>query len=1091
MLISLSAIRISDYKKWGAKFNKNLYKNIFQKYTKKKNAYRIYLPVGEHYVEAKTRPLPEIVAAVEELGYVIEDYSAGLAIKADKSKKNPVRIGKLLNKSPALLEKYAKHKLSLGISGVSDLVVVISRHPYDIMGMSTDRGWTSCTDLALPSVQYVGKDRVRKRQDGPGVNSRYVITDVAAGNIIAYLVDKTDLNIRRPKARVRIITYVNKETNDFVLRAHDVVYGTNSPAFIRVVDKWLDEVNEVDTEGLYCAIDNMDEQDGAESLYIVKSTQSILEALNKKPTPNNNNLLENLLSTTVNSKYITEEVIDRLIELAKNGGDDSLLLSCAKLPITSSLLEYIYNNAKENSTDYALHYLYDVLLESKHCSYALLHRIVNDVNNLGLEDFHGSGFFFAVLNHIESDEPILRTLIHIYGDDEIESRYADAILNSRKLSEDAIRELFIGDPSTLARNDNTPLSILRELLTNPATHSSIKLDVLENPNLSVDLVRTYALQSGNAKLIDIAAANPKLNSDDLSFILQNGNERTKLRVFKHPKVQPAHVLAGLNSDSTKMRIAAASSPAITPSIINSLLSKDNRGNNKRLKIAALSSGKANPENIKKALADDNEEVVIAVISHCELSKEQMLLVAKTANFNNSQLILVEKQRLSREVIDVLVEQAEDKVLKILANRSDLSASHITNLIERGSPETVGNLIENEDLTLSDSHFEAMSASPFKEVRKMAAGHFKTPSHVLSKLMFDPEVTVRKEVANSANVPGAALSRALLNESDDDVTGDILRSNNLPLSAWKTKVKFLIDSVGDFAKDFDAEDFEFSDEDADIGDKLTAIEWAFQNVKIPESTKASFITTIRSPNALASVLSRPSQISHISDASIRAILDNKNIDLTSKFVSTLIGGSFRGALQKNKLKPDTLTRVLKETGPALQKGVPGAKSVTKEHISMFISMLDGNDMEKWEEDYAYNVDSSLVNSAAFSKEHVAPIIAALGVNADALEQLEDWVVRSRGAAVGMFAAHYFNNPPPFLTDFNIIFRVYHKQDPVPDSLKQAFYSSSLESRVRARKVEMKRRASGPSGRPTRAERVARLGTGGGPGVYSEPGEEEFT
>jgi hypothetical protein len=70
---------------------------------------------------------------------------------------------------------------------------------------------------------------------------------------------------------------------------------------------------------------------------------------------------------------------------------------------------------------------------------------------------------------------------------------------------------------------------------------------------------------------------------------------------------------------------------------------------------------------------------------------------------------------------------------------------------------------------------------------------------------------------------------------------------------------------------------------------------------------------------------------------------------------------------------------------------------------------------------------------------------------------------------MFAAHYFNNPPPFLTDFNIIFRVYHKQDPVPASLKDAFYDHK-PSKVRNRVNNIQaKRAEGPSERPTRAAR----------------------
>lgn len=240
-LKSLSSIKLSDYRAWRGRkhFDKNRYKELFEQYTKKRPAYRIYLPVGERYVPSVS-PLPEIAEHLSKKGYVIEDYMAGYV--STKDRKQPIKLGKVLKEAPVLLDKYQKHKAKLGSKDVSNLMVVISRHPYDIAGMSTDRGWTSCTNLGFSG-------------DKKGSRSIYVIDDVKEGNIIAYLVDKNDPNIEHPIARMRILRFVRVDGKDFYLKAHERVYGTDTPVFRKTVNAWLDEVNTEKSTDEYCATD--------------------------------------------------------------------------------------------------------------------------------------------------------------------------------------------------------------------------------------------------------------------------------------------------------------------------------------------------------------------------------------------------------------------------------------------------------------------------------------------------------------------------------------------------------------------------------------------------------------------------------------------------------------------------------------------------------------------------------------------------------------------------------------------------------------------------------------------------------------------
>ena len=126
-----------------------------------------------------------------------------------------------------------------------DFVIVISRHPYDIAGMSTGRGWTSC--MNLDDGQY--KD--------------YVAASVVNGGLIAYFCYKNDttdlvdsqgkhhknskINIQHPLGRVLIKTYYKKkdkkidyENPNFILKCSKA-YGVFLNDAIQKVQDWLNE----------------------------------------------------------------------------------------------------------------------------------------------------------------------------------------------------------------------------------------------------------------------------------------------------------------------------------------------------------------------------------------------------------------------------------------------------------------------------------------------------------------------------------------------------------------------------------------------------------------------------------------------------------------------------------------------------------------------------------------------------------------------------------------------------------------------------------------------------------------------------------
>ena len=128
-------------------------------------------------------------------------------------------------------------------SAKEGLVLVLSKHPYDIAGMSTGRGWRSCMNLV--NGQY----------------NPYVVYSIKGNVLIAYLCkeeDTTDIidskgvhhkndkiNIQHPLGRVLIKPYFKKNDDGSVDRSSSILrcsiaYGTFYPEAIKNLQYWLD-----------------------------------------------------------------------------------------------------------------------------------------------------------------------------------------------------------------------------------------------------------------------------------------------------------------------------------------------------------------------------------------------------------------------------------------------------------------------------------------------------------------------------------------------------------------------------------------------------------------------------------------------------------------------------------------------------------------------------------------------------------------------------------------------------------------------------------------------------------------------------------
>ena len=195
--------------------------------------------------------------------YNIEDYIKGTAYETrDEQKKQPNKIGRILTKLVSDKNRTGEYDFPEHVrekaNELSDAFrddpirsaqceeykVVISRHPYDIAGMSTDRNWWSCMHLGTQGINYKTKEE--------GSNARFIKGDIKEGSVIAYLICSNDKHkngkyaIKKPFARILMKPHVSldDEGNRSYAYTIGMTYGAPIPEFYEFIEKWIkDELN--------------------------------------------------------------------------------------------------------------------------------------------------------------------------------------------------------------------------------------------------------------------------------------------------------------------------------------------------------------------------------------------------------------------------------------------------------------------------------------------------------------------------------------------------------------------------------------------------------------------------------------------------------------------------------------------------------------------------------------------------------------------------------------------------------------------------------------------------------------------------------
>lgn len=312
VMISMSALAPSMYRPYVKGWDKGRYADIFAKFSKDKKAYRVYLPVNEEAGEVIEAPAL-IQRALGEKGYLVEDYRAGIAV--DKTGKRRMRIGKLIADNKELKQLFDNDSKRKAFRG--KYIICVSRHPYDIVGASTARGWTSCMNLV------------------DGEEADHLEQDVKHGTIIAYLIDQNDTNINRPVGRALIKPFINK--GHTVLRCEKQVYGTTVDGFVKTIQHWLDKnFNHGMIDGRYKLAPKL-YADGESSFYHVDTSGTdFWDRVNKSINSDDRNYaIENIPDVLTRLSVVTQDDINRFARV--NAKEAFLFLKKHKASIASSV----------------------------------------------------------------------------------------------------------------------------------------------------------------------------------------------------------------------------------------------------------------------------------------------------------------------------------------------------------------------------------------------------------------------------------------------------------------------------------------------------------------------------------------------------------------------------------------------------------------------------------------------------------------------------------------------------------------------------------------------------------------------------------
>ena len=242
--MGLAAVSLRSSLKYRRNWNKNgPTVQLLRKYMPRgSKGFRVYVPIGKNAsIQNILPPLP-VRLAVKQAGFRITNYLAKKCVKlSDKEQKNEFNIGKVIAKDPVAKAAFDNDP-QLQNSNHSEFTMVISCHPYDIIGMSTGRSWDDESCMRLRDYRPDYRD---------GINTHYLERDVAEGTLVAYVIRSDDTNIEKPLGRCLLKPFVDESNENILYRRETKIYGNPVPGFSDTLNRFIRKLNAGIPAGLY------------------------------------------------------------------------------------------------------------------------------------------------------------------------------------------------------------------------------------------------------------------------------------------------------------------------------------------------------------------------------------------------------------------------------------------------------------------------------------------------------------------------------------------------------------------------------------------------------------------------------------------------------------------------------------------------------------------------------------------------------------------------------------------------------------------------------------------------------------------------
>lgn len=691
-------------------------------------------------------PHPDVQKHLEDNGYNISDYRGGFA--TDKYGRS-TSIGKILNKtkaSPEITNAFMNDP-QRAASSVAQPKIIISRHPHDVAGMSTDRGWRSCMEMKGPNT-------------GGGINQRFLQHDIQNGTHVAYLVRPEDNDIKKPMARIALKPFhadsdlTGFDVDHTILRPESRVYGIGAKgddddnsasgvdsaivsSFKNTVKKWTNQNFPMkDDVSTYEKNDKVYNDDGKSTIVPfekgINSTNprhiaSAFEDHPEKITPEH---IDKILNPQGNNTYSSIPKIaalnhklstsEQVLQASHDDHEDVKYAALRNAKLPQGRLQDVLMNKQED--DYARY----AALKNPNVPSETLHHIVMD---------RGDDLRSDALVHNNVSANTLNEIVK-------SSHYRDSILKAKAV-----------------KHRNFTSSHIDAVIENPTIDSQLKQTmILNNPNITKDhLSKIVNSKNSSSGMMSAAVSHPKTNPKTISDYLSNDtiHPDDKWNVLqKSPKINSGHIDTVLNSFTNKpewysaesdLKEVAAKHPKATPDALDNLIlnSKDDN-----LKFSALGNVNARSETLDKVANDPEEQ----------------LFIRKHALRN---------QNVSSNTFTKLIKNSnEPELIEPIFYHPKVTAEHIDMAMNHPNPVVRSSVLQSNNSYITKQHvINAMGDSSYNVLstaKQMA--EWKLDGHDQIYAMSHPNPRVRQAIVMLGNLTKEAHSMAVKN--DDPVTRGI-------------------------------------------------------------------------------------------------------------------------------------------------------------------------------------------------------------------------------------------------------------------------------------------------------------------------------